>query len=292
MVDFGSAAAKPTKPVSKSGSTEDKESLSEAAVITLTTTAAAATTTTNLPVVDLEKLNPDEFGLKIEKKPTSSAAKADAAANAAAVATGAAGANTAALTAIMRSPEWSDAELLLLLEGVEMYRDDWNKVCEHVGTRTQDECILKFLQLPIEDPYLETGAAAATDKQSSSIPSSLGALAFQPIPFSQAGNPVMSTVAFLASVVDPRVASAAAKAAIAEFTKMKDEVPPQIMDTHISSVVQAVKEGKKVDGSFNIEQTGIAIVAEAKPAAVESSTTAAETNKEIVGSFYCITVAI
>lgn len=41
-----------------------------------------------------------------------------------------------------------------------------------------------------------------------------GPLAHQPIPFSQHGNPIMSTVAFLASVVDPRVASAAAKAAI------------------------------------------------------------------------------
>ena len=36
-----------------------------------------------------------------------------------------------------------------------MYKDDWNKVCEHVGSRMQDECILHFLRLPIEDPYLE-----------------------------------------------------------------------------------------------------------------------------------------
>ena len=36
-----------------------------------------------------------------------------------------------------------------------MYKDDWNKVCEHVGSRTQDECILHFLRLPIEDPFLE-----------------------------------------------------------------------------------------------------------------------------------------
>lgn len=92
-----------------------------------------------------------------------------------------------------------------------MYKDDWNKVCEHVGTRTQDECILKFLQLPIEDPYLEGSASSA------------GALAYPSIPFSQSGNPVMSTVAFLASVVDPRVASAAAKAALEEFSKMHEE---------------------------------------------------------------------
>ncbi len=45
----------------------------------------------------------------------------------------------------------------------------------------------------------------------------LGPLAHQPLPFSQAGNPLMSTVAFLASAVDPRVAGAAAKAAIGKF---------------------------------------------------------------------------
>lgn len=128
--------------------------------------------------------------------------------------------------------EWTEQETLLLLEvsrgsglpawdgaehdqpaplsaphppqALEMYKDDWNKVSEHVGSRTQDECILHFLRLPIEDPYLEDSEA------------SLGPLAYQPIPFSQSGNPVMSTVAFLASVVDPRVASAAAKSALGE----------------------------------------------------------------------------
>jgi RSC chromatin remodeling complex subunit RSC8 len=49
----------------------------------------------------------------------------------------------------------------------------------------------------------------------------LGPLAYQPIPFSKAGNPIMSTVAFLASVVDPRVASSAAKSAMEEFARIK-----------------------------------------------------------------------
>uniref|UniRef100_A0A673YSZ8 SWI/SNF related BAF chromatin remodeling complex subunit C2 n=1 Tax=Salmo trutta TaxID=8032 RepID=A0A673YSZ8_SALTR len=107
-------------------------------------------------------------------------------------------------TAASAMRDWTEQETLLLLEGLEMYKDDWNKVSEHVGSRTQDECILHFLRLPIEDPYLEDTS------------SSLGPLAYQPVPFSQAGNPVMSTVAFLASVVDPRVASAAAKSALGE----------------------------------------------------------------------------
>ncbi|XP_075900019.1 SWI/SNF complex subunit SMARCC1b [Nelusetta ayraudi] len=107
--------------------------------------------------------------------------------------------------------EWTEQETLLLLEALEVYRDDWNKVSEHVGSRTQDECILHFLRLPIEDPYLEDSSA------------SLGPLAYQPVPFSQSENPVMSTVAFLASVVDPRVASSAAKAALEEFSRVQEE---------------------------------------------------------------------
>ncbi|XP_030829488.1 SWI/SNF complex subunit SMARCC2 isoform X3 [Strongylocentrotus purpuratus] len=141
--------------------------------------------------------------------------------------------------------EWTDQETLLLLEALEMYKDDWNKVSEHVGSRTQDECILQFLRLPIEDPYLHDG------------PSALGPLAYQPIPFSQSGNPLMSTVAFLASAVDPRVASAAAKAAIEEFAKMKDEVPTTLVDVHIRRVEDAAEKGL-LDGKYLLGVSGIA----------------------------------
>ncbi|KAG7264409.1 hypothetical protein CRUP_014318 [Coryphaenoides rupestris] len=139
--------------------------------------------------------------------------------------------------------DWTEQETLLLLEGLEMYKDDWNKVSEHVGSRTQDECILHFLRLPIEDPYLEDTTT-----------STLGPLAYQPVPFSQAGNPVMSTVAFLASVVDPRVASAAAKSALEEFSRMKEEVPAALVEAH----VRREKEGKEAseDGAREAESEG------------------------------------
>ncbi|KAI8592520.1 SWIRM domain-containing protein [Geranomyces variabilis] len=101
--------------------------------------------------------------------------------------------------------EWSEQETLLLLEGIELFDEDWSKVSDHVGTRTRDQCILKFLQLPIEDPYI---GIKGTE---------LGPLQFQRIPFSAADNPVLSLTAFLASVVDPKVASAAAKAAVQEL---------------------------------------------------------------------------
>ncbi|XP_065254246.1 SWI/SNF complex subunit SMARCC1 [Emys orbicularis] len=142
--------------------------------------------------------------------------------------------------------EWTEQETLLLLEALEMYKDDWNKVSEHVGSRTQDECILHFLRLPIEDPYLENSDA------------SLGPLAYQPVPFSQSGNPVMSTVAFLASVVDPRVASAAAKAALEEFSRVREEVPLELVEAHVKKVQEAARTSGKVDPTYGLESSCIA----------------------------------
>ncbi|KAJ7801852.1 Smarcc1 protein [Mycena olivaceomarginata] len=93
------------------------------------------------------------------------------------------------LTAAAGAPsdDWTDQEVLLLLEGVEMFDDDWSRIEEYVGTRTAQQCIRKFLELPIEDPYLATEA-------------SMGPLRHGRIPFEQADNPVMSVVAFLAGV--------------------------------------------------------------------------------------------
>merc|ERR1739842_278270 len=63
-------------------------------------------------------------------------------------------------------------------------------------------------------------------------------------------------VAFLASVVDPRIASAAAKAAMDEFCRIKDEVPAQLLDSHIKNVAEnAVTNEGKVDGKSGLAGT-------------------------------------
>eukprot|EP00800_Vazella_pourtalesii_P022993 TRINITY_DN9150_c0_g2_i3.p1 TRINITY_DN9150_c0_g2~~TRINITY_DN9150_c0_g2_i3.p1 ORF type:complete len:765 (-),score=230.10 TRINITY_DN9150_c0_g2_i3:101-2395(-) len=108
---------------------------------------------------------------------------------------------------------WTHTETERLLTSLEAYRDDWNKVSEMVGSRTQEECILHFLQLPIEDPFIESEKWPETIKS-------------QPIPFSKQGNPVMSAIAFLASLVDNRIAKSAASAAIKEYNAIRNE--PQV----------------------------------------------------------------
>ncbi|EKM58121.1 uncharacterized protein PHACADRAFT_252171, partial [Phanerochaete carnosa HHB-10118-sp] len=101
--------------------------------------------------------------------------------------------------------DWSDQEVLRLLEGVEMYDDDWSEIERHVGSRSAQQCIRKFLQLPIEDAYIAAEG-------------NMGPLRYSKVPFEQADNPVMSVVAFLAGVVGPGVAAEAAKSALQELT--------------------------------------------------------------------------
>ena len=153
-------------------------------------------------------------------------------------------------TPTSQTREWTEKETVLLLEALELFKDDWNKVCEHVGSRTQDECILHFLRLPIEDPYLETPG-----DESNGV---MGPLQQQPIPFSKAGNPIMSTVAFLASVVDPRIAASAASAAMTEFCRIKEEVPAALLDAHVKTVATNAANGTGIDGNTGLDKTGIA----------------------------------
>ncbi len=112
---------------------------------------------------------------------------------------------TASQNSFNGDDDWTNQEILQLLEGVEMYDDDWSKIEEHIGgTKSAQQCVRKFLELPIEDPYLQTEGG-------------MGALRFGRVPFEQADNPVMSVVAFLAGVVGPGVAAEATKTALKEL---------------------------------------------------------------------------
>ncbi|KAG7114790.1 SWI/SNF and RSC complexes subunit ssr2 like protein [Verticillium longisporum] len=106
-----------------------------------------------------------------------------------------------------RDAPWSDAELLRLLEALERYDEEWTDIAEHVGTRTREECALQFLQLGIEDKYLESELTI------------LGAHGDKQIPYNQADNPVMSVVGFLASLADPATTAAAAHSSADEMKR-------------------------------------------------------------------------
>lgn len=41
--------------------------------------------------------------------------------------------------------KWTDQETLLLLEALELYKENWNEIAEHVATKTKAQCILHFI---------------------------------------------------------------------------------------------------------------------------------------------------
>jgi len=175
--------------------------------------------------------------------------------------------------------DWTDAEVLLLLEAIELFDDDWGKVEEHVGSRSAQQCIRKFLELPIEDPYLN----AEADK---------GPLRFGRVPFEQADNPVMSVVAFLAGVVGPGVAADAAKTALhtlvegdgkeagkadteQENDKMEEDARPQESKSEEPSEGAEVKENGE-SGTSGKTTVPHSQVARAAHLALKSSAKAAQ----------------
>jgi SWI/SNF related-matrix-associated actin-dependent regulator of chromatin subfamily C len=144
-----------------------------------------------------------------------------------------------------RDAPWTDSETLLLLEGLELFDDDWNSVSDHVGTRTREECILKFLQLEIEDPYLEPDQSL-NNTDASIAP--LNYLSNGRIPFTQADNPVLSVMGFLAGLADPSVTAAAAGKSVEEMRRTLKEKLEK--GTSISS-----NKGKEKD-SIPTDSTG------------------------------------
>lgn len=108
---------------------------------------------------------------------------------------------------------WSEQETLYLLEGIEMYGDqDWEQVSRHVGTRTKEECIRHFIQMPIQDPYLNVSSSTRL------IPNE------KILPFCSSSNPVMSLIHFLATMIHPSIASFTAQSAIREYEKLHDSM--------------------------------------------------------------------
>lgn len=65
------------------------------------------------------------------------------------------------------SGKWTDQETLLLLEALELFKENWNEIAEHVATKTKTQCILHFVQMPIEDTFLDSGEENADAVQQS-----------------------------------------------------------------------------------------------------------------------------
>ncbi|KIW63415.1 hypothetical protein PV04_10260 [Phialophora macrospora] len=162
---------------------------------------------------------------------------------------------------------WTDSEILLLLEGLETFDNDWSEIAKHIGTRTREECVLKFLQLDIQDQYLEDGALNG--------PATMRALTGRS-PISQLDNPVMSVVSFLAQMADPEVVAAASNRSIAVMQKqLRAQLAKGMGGAEPDSAEEAEKEKEEVKTEDRME------VDEAAPS-VEKTTAEANGSSNVI----------
>lgn len=117
-----------------------------------------------------------------------------------------------------RDAPWSSSEMVLLLEGLENYDDNWHQIADHVGTRTREECVQKFIQLGLNDEFDLDEIAGNTSALQPGDPLRIRALNGRD-PVSQNENPVLSVVTFLAELADPKVAAAAAGRSVEQVRK-------------------------------------------------------------------------
>jgi len=106
--------------------------------------------------------------------------------------------------------------------------------------------VLKFLQLEIEDKYID-GEQMTSDGNTD-----LAWLSGGKIPFGRADNPVMSVIAFLASTVDPSVAAAAAGRSVDEIKKtmraqLENNTAAMTADTTTSTTDNPLKTEDTMD---------------------------------------------
>lgn len=158
---------------------------------------------------------------------------------------------------------WTDTETLLLLEGLENFDTNWDEVANHVGTRTREECVMKFLQLEIQDQYMEDGPGSIEYR-------ALGGRE----PISQLENPVMSVVSFLAQMHDPAIVAAASQRTVEQMHKDLRKELEKGMGTDTKPSEDASKENQETsetskDGDVKAEDS-MDVDTSSKPAESQS----------------------
>ncbi|CAI4043491.1 hypothetical protein SKDZ_10G0420 [Saccharomyces kudriavzevii ZP591] len=133
---------------------------------------------------------------------------------------------------------WSKEDLQKLLKGIQEFGADWYKVAKNVGNKSPEQCILRFLQLPIEDKFLYDDGDTKGNNDSG-----LGPLKYAPhLPFSKGENPVLSTIAFLVGLVNPKTVQTMTQRAI-QFEKSIESQQKEISD---KKSVENIKEGSEI----------------------------------------------
>lgn len=136
-------------------------------------------------------------------------------------------------------PDWTDKETLHLLEAVLHYGEDWKKVSEHVSSRSEKDCIARFIRLPFGEQFMghkEDRMRFENTDDNTDEPGANVSKRLRLTPLADASNPIMAQVAFLSAIVGSDVASAAAQAAISAQSRV------DLNDGEIETSINSIKQ--------------------------------------------------
>jgi SWIRM domain/Myb-like DNA-binding domain/SWIRM-associated region 1 len=158
--------------------------------------------------------------------------------------------------------DWKPQETARLLKAIGMYKDDWTSITECVRTRSRDECMLRFLQMPLEDAAVEQhdnelgvtlngsahqSAASSSEDLLWSRTSSYRKETSSRMPFEDTANPLMSQIAFIAHAVSPQIASSAARAAMLDFANIEQNACRDFVSTRFGNGILLPQKPNDMD---------------------------------------------
>ncbi|KAK2660979.1 hypothetical protein Ddye_007512 [Dipteronia dyeriana] len=120
--------------------------------------------------------------------------------------------------------DWTDKDTLQLLEAIMHYGDDWRKVAQHVGGRSEKDCITHFIKLRFGEELIDHPDLGEVDNNvdgglESIVPTS-PSKRMRLSPLADASNPIMAQAAFLSALAGIETAEAAARAAVKTLSEV------------------------------------------------------------------------
>ncbi|KAL5211265.1 hypothetical protein ABZP36_022112 [Zizania latifolia] len=145
--------------------------------------------------------------------------------------------------------DWTDKETLHLLEAVLHYGEDWKKVSEHVGSRSEKDCIARFTRLPFGEQFMglkEDKMQFENDDDFIDESGSQISKRLRLTPLADAGNPIMAQIAFLSAIVGSDVAAAAGQAAISAQSQV------DVNGVSINYSINSIKEEESCTNELSV----------------------------------------
>jgi len=112
-------------------------------------------------------------------------------------------------------------------------------VSEHVGSRSEKDCIARFIRLPFGEQFMgpkEDRMGFENDDDTTDEPGTDVSKRLRLSPLADASNPILAQVAFLSAIVGSDAASAAAQAAISAQSRI------DLNDEEIDSSINSTRE--------------------------------------------------